>query len=1160
MKYSFNIFETVVSGCSDGFQLLIPLKKIAKALRDFRINPDGLKETDLSDMVDRYGANKLIEPPSASFARFVWNASCDLTLRVLFACGLFSIIVGITTGDHPSTAWVEGAAIWFAVLTVILLTASTDYQKELQFRELSRVRDLKYVTVRRNGNLRLLQTSELVVGDIITLEVGDEIPADAVMINFDDSADISSDSALRVSSHNCVFVDESSLTGESRPVEKHALLINTKSLDSQLVEDEEEEENVSHIMSTPEDSNRIARLNLDTSILISGSILLDNHEILRQDAGASMREGKSKSSCVALVVCVGERSVLGKLKALMKVTPPPTPLQNKLAQVASKIGQIAIWMALVTLAVEIILFWSLNASSDSATKKKKGWLRMHVDFVILAITIITIGIPEGLPLAVTISLSFAIKNLFKCANFVKRLYACEVMGTVSEICTDKTGTLTTNRMTVDGLVGLDSSGVVRSLKDENGAILLDKFHTERDAWFSLVQDSIRSNTSAFYQKASTNLKVEEGKWVGSSTEVALVEFLGRSLLSFEDKDCQTHPKEYYEACLKVDAMCQANEQEIIERTDFSSSTKVMSTVVLRNDRFHFFLKGAFEKVILLCNSFLPIDAFDSAQTSPLTSEMRDSLMKSAQSMAKLQSMRLIAVAFASGDRHHVGAEVFKQNCHQMSSYSLTLVGIFGIRDPLRLEVPRSVLTCLNAGVNVRMVTGDSAETAEAIARDCGILPPLPAPLSDAQSVEAGCQETDDRVMIGTDFFAFVGGIVCRNCEAQAQDCRCSDKHHCLATPQNFEILMQRDIRVLARARPQDKYAMVLGLQQISKKVVAVTGDGANDCPALVAADVGFAMGLSGKETARMVADIVILDDDFSSIIDALKWGRSISSNIRKFMQFQLTLNSTAILLAIFCAVCFRESPLHAIQILYINLIVDAVIAILLATETPSCSILGHVKPSQRDDPIITYGMLFYILMHGFMQFGTCLLLTLSGHLWLPTAGVPDLIGDHLYNGRAYQWFSPREDYMNFIEERGYSEHYTFVFTFFFFLQIGNILNVKLYGASSTTSAEPQPFILDDLFLKQDESLTKHERMKKGFFDVMRWFSALSFICCLQILVVHFGGDVFHCARQGLSSQLWLVAAFGGVLCSLLWQIIVVLVWNNCGLLVFLQKSYCQSKQ
>eukprot|EP01133_Synstelium_polycarpum_P008414 gene8414-9896_t len=744
-------------------------------------------EAKSPNRIDRYGENKNKELPSKSFFFFVWEAVQDKTLIILIVAAITSIVLGLTVEDR-ATGWIDGTAILFAVIIVVMVTAGNDYNKELKFKKLNAIRNERNSSVLRDGRVCSTPVEQIVVGDIVRLEAGDTIPADGVYLHGSN-----------------LSVDESSMTGESDS--KH------KSVDGE-------------------------------PFMLSGCQIL---------------EGR----CDMMVLAVGVNSQWGKLKSLLETPDSETPLTTKLESLAEAIGKFGLAAAVLTFLVLIIKY----AISFKMEHKVWAWSELGtiVGFLVTAIAIIVMAVPEGLPLAVTISLAYSMMKMMKDNNLVRHLEACETMGGASNICSDKTGTLTMNRMSVENSV------IGTEIKNPSAATI------------GTLADGICLNSTAYIVRHSEPNTPNDH--FGNKTECALLEFIEKSGVNYEDRR-------------------EVNKARVVKAYPFSSAKK-MSTTVLRNlddSGFIVHTKGASEIVLAKCTSILCED--DSVK--PFTREQKQLLSKDIEVFAS-SGLRTLVLAYKLIQG---GMDAFQGSREEESiGDKYTFLALVGIKDPVRPEVPAAVRLCQSAGIQVRMLTGDNIMTAKNIARECGIL-------------------TDGGVAIEGPQFRQL-------------------------TEEQLDIIIPH-LQVIARCSPTDKYTLVHRLRELGE-VVAVTGDGVNDAPQLKEADVGFSMGIAGTEVAKEASDIVLLDDNFSSISKAVLWGRNVYDSIRKFIQFQLTVNLVAVTMAFVGAMTDGKSPLRPIQLLYINLIMDTLGALALATEPPTEALFKRL-PYGRFDSLITRRM------------------------------------------------------------------------------------------------------------------------------------------------------------------------------------------------------------
>jgi Ca2+-transporting ATPase len=788
----------------------------------------------------------------------IWDALGDTTLRILLAAAILSLIIGLAVptkylppDEQEGNSWIEGVSILGTVVIVVLVTAFNEWEQQKQFRELEKVKNNFKVKVLRGGVETQIETNDVLVGDVVILDTGDQVPADGIFIQGFDLA-----------------IDESSMTGENDSKKKN-----------------------------------------------------DQHPFLI--SGTRVTDGVGRM----LVVSTGMNSKYGKLMATMNVESVDTPLQERLDSLANLIGLIGTAAAAATF-IALLVFWIIKVSH-----KKWEWAFLidWVGFFITALTIIAVAVPEGLPLAVTISLAYSMKQMMDDQNLVRRLAACETMGGATTICSDKTGTLTENRMTVvEGWIAgktFDQIPLSRQLDPFTKQVLAEGI-------------SINSKAIVNYSAAGTP------EFIGNKTECALLVFINASL--------------------GVDYTSVRDNTEIAKLFTFSSARKRMSSIVpLKNQSpslnaaralpFRLYCKGASEIILARCTTQLD----EHGNVVPLHPTQLSAMEKYIDSMAE-KGLRTLTLAYKDID--HADYE-------EAPETQMTLIAILGIMDPVRQGVPEAVRSCQRAGIVVRMVTGDNVKTAKKISEDCGIYTPGGTILEGPDFQKMSDYELDD---------------------------------------------VLPNLQVLARAQPLDKLRLVERLQSLGH-VVAVTGDGTNDAPALKISDVGLAMGIMGTEVAKSAADIIILDDNFVSIVRSVLWGRNVYDNIRKFIQFQLTVNVVALTVAFIGALTQRGTPLKAVQLLWVNLIMDTFAALALGTEKPT-DILLNRRPYGRESPLIAPIMWRNIIGQAIYQLVVLFVVLYAGaHIF----GVPD--------GK---------------ETKAATVHYTLIFNIFVYCQVFNEFNAR----------------------------------------------------------------------------------------------------------------------
>ena len=788
---------------------------------------NGLNETEeqLGSRRNHYGANTYPEKSTKGFWSFVWDACQDVTLIILMVCAIVSLATGLWT-EGVQKGWYEGTSIGVAVFLVIAVTATSDYRQGLQFRNLNKEKENIQLSVLRAGQRQTVSIFDLVVGDIVPLSIGGQVPADGVVVE----------------AHS-LSIDESAMTGESLPVKKDKL---------------------------------------------SKPFLL---------SGCKVHDGQG----VMLVTGVGLNTEWGQVMAsISEDNGNETPLQVRLNGATTVIGRAGLFVAMVVLIILIIRYFAItfkNASSSDRTVIHV--IRELVSIFSIAVTIVVVAVPEGLPLAVTLSLAYSMRKMMADNSLVRKLAACETMGSATTICSDKTGTLTTNKMTVTKawLVG-------KTLREEdfiisaNNSLLLPLQKT-------LLQSiCLNNNGTVSLPKA----EYAEQIVTGSPTEAALLSWGIKLGMNF---------KQIRHEC------------EILHVETFNSEKKragVLYKTTSHGDiQLHW--KGAAENILELCTYWV-----DSTNGHCyMTTEKREELKAVIEGMAA-QTLRCIAFAYRTLEEADVPCNEEARSKWTVPDKELTLMAIAGIKDPCRPGVREAVKRCQMAGIKVRMVTGDNIFTAKAIAAECGIL-----------------NTTSGLVVEGRDF-------------------RTWDEQR-----------LNRDLDnlvVMARSSPLDKLKLVTALKKRGD-VVAVTGDGTNDAPALNEADIGLSMGIAGTEVAKESSDIIILDDNFTSVVKVVCWGRSVYANIQKFIQFQLTVNVVALTINFVAAVTSGEVPLTAVQLLWVNLIMDTMGALALATEAPTDDLMDRT-PIGRTEPLITNIMWRNIFGQALYQVVVLLTLTYAG--------------------------------------------------------------------------------------------------------------------------------------------------------------------------------------
>ncbi|XP_041748199.1 plasma membrane calcium-transporting ATPase 1 isoform X3 [Coregonus clupeaformis] len=958
---------------------------------------------DLEKRHTAFGKNFIPPKQPKSFLALVWEALQDVTLIILEIAAVISLGLsfyhppggdselcgetasGVEDEGEAQAGWIEGAAILFSVAIVVLVTAFNDWSKEKQFRGLqSRIEQEQKFTVIRKGQVIQIPVSELVTGDIAQIKYGDLLPADGILIQGND-----------------LKIDESSLTGESdqvrKSLEKDPMLLSG-----------------THVM---EGSGRMVvsavGLNSQTGIIFT---LLGAGDC---DEEKKIKKAKTQDG-IALEIQPLKSEVeseekepeveVKQVKRVQITKKEKSVLQGKLTKLAVLIGKAGLIMSAVTVIILILYF-----VIDTFGVQGRPWLKectpiyiqYFVKFFIIGVTVLVVAVPEGLPLAVTISLAYSVKKMMKDNNLVRHLDACETMGNATTICSDKTGTLTMNRMTV-----------VQAYLGDTHYKKVPEPDVIKPSTLEVLVNSIAINSAYTTKILSPEKEGGLPRHVGNKTECSLLGFV----LELK-RDYQPIREEI-------------PEEKLYKVYTFNSSRKSMSTVLKNTDGsgFRMYSKGASEIVLRKCSRILDTNG----EPRIFKPKDRDEMVKVVIEPMACDGLRTICVAYRDFPAE-AGEPDWDNEADILNE--LTCICVVGIEDPVRPEVPDAILKCQRAGITVRMVTGDNINTARAIATKCGILLP------------------------GEDFLCLEGkefNQLIRNDQGEVEQERL-DK-------------VWPNLRVLARSSPTDKHTLVKGIMDSTvletRQVVAVTGDGTNDGPALKKADVGFAMGIAGTDVAKEASDIILTDDNFTSIVKAVMWGRNVYDSISKFLQFQLTVNVVAVIVAFTGACITQDSPLKAVQMLWVNLIMDTLASLALATEPPTESLLLR-KPYGRNKPLISRTMMKNILGHAVYQLTIIFTLLFAG--------------ENIFNidsGRNAPLHSPP------------SEHYTIVFNVFVMMQLFNEINArKIHGERNVFEAIYRNPIFCSVVL--------------GTF-------------VLQIVIVQFGGKPFSCTALTIDQWLWCV--------------------------------------
>ena len=859
----------------------------------------GLTDQEVLQSREKYGANLLTPPKRPSLLKLYLEKFEDPVVRVLLIAAVFSLIISVIENEYAET---------IGIIAAILLATGIgfyfEYDANKKFDLLNAVNEETLVKVIRNGRIQEIPRKDVVVGDIVVLETGEEIPADGELIE-----------AISLQ------VNESNLTGE--PV-----------INKTIIEADFDEE-----------------ATYASNLVMRGTTVVDGH--------GSMK-----------VLRVGDATEIGKVaRQSTEQTTEPTPLNIQLTKLANLIGKIGFTVAglafLIFFIKDVVLYFDFGALN--------GWhdwlpvLERTLKYFMMAVTLIVVAVPEGLPMSVTLSLALNMRRMLATNNLVRKMHACETMGAITVICTDKTGTLTQNLMQVHepNFYGLKDGG---KLADDDIS--------------RLIAEGISANSTAFLEETGEG---EKPKGVGNPTEVALLLWLN------------SQKRNYLE--LREGA-------QVLDQLTFSTERKFMATLVKSPliGKKVLYIKGAPEIVLGKCKEVIldgrRVDSVEYRSTV-------EAQLLGYQNMA----MRTLGFAFRLVEDNE------PDDCVALvSENNLNFLGVVAISDPIRPDVPAAVAKCQSAGIGIKIVTGDIPGTATEIARQIGLWKP---------------EDTERNRITGVAF-------------AELSDEEALDR--------------VMDLKIMSRARPTDKQRLVQLLQQ-KGAVVAVTGDGTNDAPALNHAQVGLSMG-TGTSVAKEASDITLLDDSFNSIGTAVMWGRSLYKNIQRFIVFQLTINFVALLIVLLGSIVGTELPLTVTQMLWVNLIMDTFAALALASIPPSESVMND-KPRRSTDFIISKAM-----QHNIFGVGTLFLVVLMAMIY---------------------YFTNADGGMTV-------QRLTIFFTFFVMLQFWNLFNARVFGTT------------DSAF----KGLTKSYGMELIVLAILGG----------QFLIVQFGGAVFR--TEPLDWQTWLI--------------------------------------
>ena len=874
----------------------------------------GLNDEEVIRSREQHGENMLTPPEKQSIWKLYLEKFKDPVIKVLLFAAVLSLGISIIENEYAETI-----GIIFAILLATGIGFYFEYDAGKKFDLLNAVGEETQVKVIRGGKVHSIPRREVVVGDILIIENGEEIPADGELLEA-----------------TSLQINESSLTGELM-VEK---------------------------TTNPNDFDPDATY--ASYMVMRGTTVTDGHGIMR-------------------ALRVGDATEIGKVaRQSTEASEEETPLNKQLTRLASLIGKVGFTIAGVTFVAFVtrdLYAWFQIHDSVQGWHQWMEVIQIVLKYFMMAVTLIVVSVPEGLPMSVTLSLALNMRRMLATNNLVRKMHACETMGAVTVICTDKTGTLTQNKMQVHELVTSEelqaTSEELRATSDELQATSEgQRVKSEESNSEKRLAESMAVNSTAFLER-----KGEELIPIGNPTEGALLLWLDEHGFDYEQM---------------------RSEAKIISQLPFSTERKYMATLVEKEGKRTLYIKGAPEIILQHSKKYLsteekkcPIE-----EVRPIAEEL----------LIKYQNMAMRTLGFAMAEVENDS----NIDCEALvESSDITFLGIAAISDPIRSDVPSAVKKCQSAGIGIKIVTGDTPGTATEIARQIGLWTE---------------DDTDQNRITGVEFAS-------------------------LSDEEALKRVM--DLKIMSRARPTDKQRLVQLLQKCGA-VVAVTGDGTNDAPALNHAQVGLSMG-TGTSVAKEASDITLLDDSFNSIGTAVMWGRSLYKNIQRFIAFQLTINVVALAIVLLGAIMGTEIPLTVTQMLWINLIMDTFAAMALASIPPSESVMRE-KPRKSTDFIITpamyrniggMGLLFVVILVGL-------------YLYMSTHGLLDLKG------------------------------LTTFFTIFVMMQFWNLFNARVLGTD------------DSAF--------------KGFSKSYTLWIVAGIILIGQFLIVQCGGNVFR--TTPLDWQTW----------------------------------------
>ncbi|MDB5306461.1 MAG: Calcium-transporting ATPase [Gemmataceae bacterium] len=929
-----------------------------------------LAATLLKIVVDLFDAHPLAGALGLASVILVLGGSLLAKVRdwvpsILFGLAVVLVGVSVALGD-PSY---EGLAVMIAVALATGVSFLSEYRSDQEFEKLNADKDAIRVKVQRDGAVHTIPLEDVVVGELVVLEMGDEIPADG-----------------RIVRANELMLDQSLMTGETDPVRK------TAGRDDEQTAGPDQHECVYRGTQVIDGVGQMVVANVGDDTMLG--------TIARKLSGEPEADEAPRPEPAEGAAATPEDRVQQKL-TISKVATPLQLKLEKLAGLISKVGYVAaaaIFFALLARGLWVgEVRWP--GPEDEPAKVHLASVRAILSYFVYMVIVIVVAVPEGLPMSVTVSLALAMRKMTRANALVRQLVATETIGSATVICSDKTGTLTQNKMTVTR-VGVGG-------RVFEGAIPGDLARGSPPYWLTI---NAGVNSTA-------GLEEKEGKLVtvGNTTEGALLHWLRAGAWARAE-------------LLDYVALRAAN--PVLYQVHFSADRKRMTTVAKVDGRAVTLVKGAPEAILAQCDTYLAADG-----THRPLAEIRAEV-QAQLSAAAGDAMRTLAFAHADlpADFPHDEDAIHARRGE--IERGLVFTGFVAIRDPLREDVRQAVAECRAAGIEVKMITGDNIETARAIAREVGLL------------------DSPDAIALTHAEFAKL-------------------------TDDELKERLPR-LRVLARALPADKHRMVK-LLQAQNHVVAMTGDGTNDAPALKKADVGLAMGIAGTEVAKEASKIVLLDDSFSTIVRAVHWGRSLYENIQRFIQFQLTINVSALTIAFLGPFIGLKPPFTVLQLLWINVIMDTFAAIALCSEPPRPGLMD-VPPKRRDENILTRAML--------------------GNIFITAAFFVVVMIALLVGMEHGHWFRGESPPSKEFPELTYRQ-VTIFFSVYVFFQVWNLINCR--------------------------SLSPRESGLYRLFDNPQFLLIASLTVVGQVLIVTLGGEVFNVTPLGVVDWLVIAAATASVL-------------------------------